>query len=233
MPWETESSFVAASVVLANLEHSPHAQRAVELAVEGQFPRGGKSDVQLHLALGRDVLVDAEGGDRDVVQSTRLALHHERQLLTRAAPQEGGLEVIVVSLQLELRQLPHVLGPVVSVGHAVQRDGLARLTLGGRRRRGARGGRGGSGLYGDLSRRVARRNRGQHPATGQVHHRDVIGGLVGHVGGGPSELDVLQCGALPTGTVPATVVVAVSRIASSPGPWTTARAQRPSGVKGA
>src|SRR5262249_28965130 len=156
---------------------------AVELAVEGQFPRGGKRDVQLHLALGRGVLVDAEGGNRDVVQRTRLALHHERQLLTGAAPQEGGLEVIVVSLQLELRQLPHVLGPVVSVGHAVQRDGLARLTLGGRRRRGARGGRGGSGLYGDLSRRVARRNRGQHPATGQVHHRDVIGGLVGHVGG--------------------------------------------------
>src|SRR5215469_8071065 len=63
-------------VLLASLEHSLHAQRAVELAVEGQCPRGGKGDVQLHLALGRDVLVDAEGGNRDVVQSARLALHH-------------------------------------------------------------------------------------------------------------------------------------------------------------
>src|SRR5262252_10851011 len=98
MPRYTESSFVAARVLLASLEHSPHAQWAVELAVEGQFPRGGKSDVQLHLALGRDVLVDAEGGNRDVVQSTRLALHDQRQLLTRDAPKEGRLEVIVVSL---------------------------------------------------------------------------------------------------------------------------------------
>src|SRR4029077_20028700 len=48
----------------------------------------------------------------------------------------------------------------------------------------------------------------------------------------PSELEVLQCGALPTATVPATALVEGSRIASSPGPCTTARAQRPSGVKG-
>src|SRR5262252_3012629 len=49
----------------------------------------------------------------------------------------------------------------------------------------------------------------------------------------PSELDVLQCGAEPTATVPARVLLAVLRIPSSPGPWTTARAHRPSGVKGA
>src|SRR5262245_4285445 len=158
MPWYTWSSFVGASVLLASLEHSVHAQRAVELAVEGQYPRGGKSDIQLHLALGRHILVDAEGGNRDVVQSARLALHYQRQLLTGKAPKEGGLEVIVIGLQLQLRQLPHVLGPVVGVGNAAQRDGLALLIRGGRRRRRARSSRGGSGLYCDLSRRVAERD---------------------------------------------------------------------------
>src|SRR3989442_12768894 len=49
----------------------------------------------------------------------------------------------------------------------------------------------------------------------------------------PSELDVLQCGVLPTATVPASVLRAASRMPSSPGPWITASAHRPSGVKGA
>src|SRR5262249_38089941 len=47
-PWMrryTESLFMTASVLLARLEHSVHAQRAVKLAVEGQHSRGGKSDV--------------------------------------------------------------------------------------------------------------------------------------------------------------------------------------------
>src|ERR1700730_9628406 len=54
--------------LLAHLEHAGHPQRAVKLAREGQHARGRERDVQLDLAPGWDVLVDAERGDRDVVQ---------------------------------------------------------------------------------------------------------------------------------------------------------------------
>src|SRR4029077_12534895 len=97
------ASFFRSSELLAHLEHSGHPQRAVELAREGQRPRGGKGDVYLHLALRRDVLVDAERGNGDVVQGADLVLDDQRQLLARIAPEEGGPEVVVVGLQLELR----------------------------------------------------------------------------------------------------------------------------------
>src|SRR2546425_12157162 len=48
----------------------------------------------------------------------------------------------------------------------------------------------------------------------------------------PSELDALQCGVLPTATVPASVLFAVFRIPSSPRPRTNASAHRASGAHG-
>src|SRR5712692_8258311 len=68
--------------LFAHLEHPRHPQQPVELAREVQRPRGGEGDVQLHLALGRDVLVDAERGNGDVVQGTYLVLDDQCQLLT-------------------------------------------------------------------------------------------------------------------------------------------------------
>src|SRR2546428_13243686 len=42
----------------------------------------------------------------------------------------------------------------------------------------------------------------------------------------PSELDLVQCGAFPTATGPASVLFTVSQMASSPRPWATASAHR-------
>src|SRR5207245_291153 len=93
--------------------------------------------------------------------------------------------VVVVGLQLELRQIPYVLGAMVGVGHAAQRDGLALSVRrgAGRRRREGCGCRARAWLHRDLAWGIADGDGGRHRAARQIHHRDVVGAFVGHVGG--------------------------------------------------
>jgi hypothetical protein len=52
---------------VAGQQLAVHTERPVELAGDSQHPRGRKGDVHWYLALGRDVLVDAERRNADVV----------------------------------------------------------------------------------------------------------------------------------------------------------------------
>jgi len=52
---------------VAGQQLAVHTERPMELAGDSQPPRGREGDVHLYLALGRDVLVDAERGNADVV----------------------------------------------------------------------------------------------------------------------------------------------------------------------
>src|SRR5262249_62396402 len=139
---------------VAGQQLAVHTERPVEFTGEGENPRGREGNVELHLALGGNVLIDAERGDSNVVQRVSLALHYQRQLLPRLAAQEGRRKVIVVGLEFELRQLPHVLGSMVGVAHAAEDERLALARRRGARspRRWRRGGPAGRRLHGDLAR---------------------------------------------------------------------------------
>src|SRR5262249_57330800 len=84
---------------LAGQQLAIHTERSVEFTGEGENPRGRKGNLELHLALGGNVLIDRERGNGDIVQGARLVLHQQRQLLPGLATQEGRREVIVVGLE--------------------------------------------------------------------------------------------------------------------------------------
>src|SRR5437870_6238726 len=125
---------------------------------------------------------------------------------------------------------------MVGVAHAVDDQRFTRLRTRGVGSHGrlSRGVRARDGLHGDLARSIPDGDGGRHRAALYVHHRDVVGAFVRH----KSEATIGArrapvCGAFPTRTAPASVLFAVLRVLSSPGPWTTASAHRPSGVNGA
>jgi hypothetical protein len=74
----------------------------VVLAVEGQRPAVREGHLDLGLFAGLDVLVDLELVDRQVVLAAALVLQLERHALAGLALQDGGLEVVVVELDLDL-----------------------------------------------------------------------------------------------------------------------------------
>jgi hypothetical protein len=55
-----------------------------------------KSDVDLQLAAGWHVTVEAEVGGTDVMKRARLILHVEAEPLSTATPQKGRREVVIV-----------------------------------------------------------------------------------------------------------------------------------------
>ena len=77
----------------------------MEFASERENTRGRKGDLELHLPFRRDVFIDAERRNTDVVQRARLALHEQRELLPRPAAQE----VTSDELLLFVRSLPGTL----------------------------------------------------------------------------------------------------------------------------
>ena len=65
--------------------------------MKARIPRGRKGNFELHLALWGDVPIDAERRNADAVKRAGLALHNQRQRLSRLPAQEGRREIIVVA----------------------------------------------------------------------------------------------------------------------------------------
>src|SRR5438477_1756653 len=85
---------------VARQQLAVHTERPMELAGDSQRPRSREGHVHLYLALGRDVGVDAERRNADVVQRARLVLHAQGQLLPGPASQERRRKEVVVGRQL-------------------------------------------------------------------------------------------------------------------------------------
>ena len=142
-------------------------------------PEAGNVTSTWTLPLGGTSLSMPSAGMLMLWEHAPLALDDQRQPLPGLASQERRREVVVIGLQLELRAVPDILGAVVRIGHAAQGDGYpfasaAAFTGAGSVPRRDR-------QHSDLARGVADGNRRGHRAAGQVHHRDVVRGLVGHV----------------------------------------------------
>ena len=84
----------------------------MDLAIEAEHAGRRERDVEPDLPFRREVPVDPEARDREVVEGGRLVLDHQRQALSRLAAQECRLEVVVIGLHLVRRPAGDRLGPV-------------------------------------------------------------------------------------------------------------------------